>query len=309
MLRDVTGSSQPAVQAILATVWSNRGAQLRVLTEDEASSTLISPIGLHLNYRIAETPVRWCVGHHSQSVGYVDCTSRPEERSRTCTSCSVAEAIFASQLHHAHTEPSRVTDSAMAEHLQQPNLLYLAAFRDGSVKIGTSTSVRVEKRLLEQGAWQARIVAEAADGYSVRIAEDLVTTSLHIPQSVSASRKLTGLGQPLPDDEIANRLDPLAFEVNNLLSHHNDSRVVSNSTDWRNPAADEPVWAEVRPYPLNPRVGAHDLEVVAIVGRMVAARRTGTNDVFAIDLQRLYGLELNLGDHEADKLIIQDSLF
>ncbi len=297
------------MQAILGTVWSERGAQVRVLTEDQPSSVLLSPVGLHLNYRIEETPTRWCVGHHSQALGYVDCTSRPEERSRTCTSCSVAEAIFASQLHHAHTEPSRVTDSAMVQHLQQPNLLYLAGFRDGSVKIGTSTAVRIEKRLLEQGAWKARIVAEAADGYSVRIAEDLITSTLHIPQSVSAARKLAGLGRPLADDVLESRLDPLALEVNHLLTSHSDSRVVATTTAWSNPAAVRPVWDEVRTYPLDPRSGAHDLEIVDIVGRMVAARRTGSNDIFAIDLQRLYGLELNLGNHEADELVIQDSLF
>ena len=223
-------SPQPAVQAILGTEWVDGDAQIRVLTIDQPASTLVSPIGLHLNYRITETPTRWCVGHHSQSRGYVDCSSRPEERSRTCTTCSVAEAVFASQLHHAHTEPSRVTDSAMVQHLQQPNLLYLAGFRDGSVKIGTSTAVRIEKRLLEQGAWQARIVAEAADGYSVRIAEDLITTSLHIPQSVSASRKLAGLGRPLTDETLTARLEPLATEVTHLLTRQNDSRVVATST-------------------------------------------------------------------------------
>lgn len=301
--------NSPALHAILGTVWSPRGAQLRVLTEDQPTSKLVSPVGLHLNYRIDETPTRYCVGHHSQSAGYVDCTSRPEERSRTCTSCSVAEAIFASQLHHAHTEPSRVTDSAMTEHFQQPNVLYLAAFRDGSVKIGTSTSVRSEKRLLEQGAWQAQIVAEASDGYAVRIAEDLVTSQLHIPQSVSASRKLKGLGSPLSDTDISNRLGPLAVEVNHLLTEQNDNRIVVTSTKWSNPAQDRPIWDDVRTYPLDARTGAHDLEIRDIVGRMVAAQRTGTDDIFAIDLQRLYGLELNIGDHQADELVIQDKLF
>ncbi len=298
-----------SLKAILGTVWSSTEPQLRVRIENESASRLITPVGLHLNYRIGSQPPRWCVGHNKQGVGYIDCSSSPEERSRTCVSCSVAEALFASQLHHAHTEPSRVVDSTMVEHLRQPNLLYLAAFRDGSIKIGTSTSVRIEKRLLEQGAWNACIVAEAADGYSVRVAEDLITGQLHIPQSVSASRKIHGLGRPLPDSELHQRLAPLADRVNNLLGSTADGRVVSTSIEWSNPAAERAVWSEVRPYPLSPREGAHDLEIVDMVGRMAAVRRTGTNDIFVIDLQRIYGIELDLGDHQADELVIQDALF
>lgn len=298
-----------AQRTILGVVWSNKSAQIRIREGDATVSALLPPIGLHLNYWIGDEPKRRCVGHVSQATGYRDCASRPEPRSRTCTSCSIAEAMFASQLHHAHNEPSRVTDQSMLDHFRQPNVLYLAAFRDGSVKIGTSTSSRLHKRLLEQGAWQAELVAETVDGYSVRIVEDLITHNLGIPQSVSAGRKLAGLSTPVGEGEIEGRLGPLAARVKELITAHGDARVVSTDDQWKNPAARRPIWHQVRTYPLPPSRGSHNLEIVDMVGRMAAVRRTGTSDIFVIDLQRLYGIELSVGDHEADELVIQDSLF
>ncbi len=298
-----------AQRSILGVTWSNDQAMLRIRDGNDTISALVPPIGLHLNYWIGAEPRRRCVGHISQTDGYRDCSSRPEPRSRTCTSCSIADAMFASQLHHAHNEPERVTEQAMLDHFQQPNVLYLAAFRDGSVKIGTSTATRVQKRLLEQGAWRAVLVAETTDGYVVRVAEDLITSNLGIPQSVSASRKLAGLANPLDEPELDERLEPLADRVRQLIGADADSGVVSTLTWWSNPAAQRSVWQQVRSYPLDPRRGAHDLEILDVVGRMVAARRTNTSDVFAIDLQKLYGIELAIGNHEPDELVIQDSLF
>lgn len=302
-------TTQPTTRTILGVQWSADGTSLRVRDDGANVSELIDPTGVQLNYRLGENPARRCVGHHSQTSGYIECTSKPEERKRTCTKCSIAEATFASQLHHAHNEPERLTDQSMIEHMQQPNVLYLAAFRDGSVKIGTSTAVRSEKRLLEQGAWKARLVAETTDGLAVRVVEDLVTRELFVPQSVSASRKLGGLCQPLSDVDLDARLEPLVATVERLIADHGSQHVVSTNTEWVNPASENPLWSSVRSYPNNLRKGAHNLTLRSFVGRMAAAEHTQSGDHFAIDLQPLYGLELELGDHEPDEVAVQDQLF
>ncbi len=302
-------STQPATRTILGVEWSADGPQIRVRDDRADTSTLIDPAGVQLSYRLDDAPTRTCVGHHSQTSGYIECTSKPEDRKRTCVKCSIAEATFASQLHHAHTEPERLTNQSMIDHMQQPNVLYLAAFRDGSVKIGTSTAVRSEKRLLEQGAWRARLVAEATDGLAVRVVEDLITRELFVPQSVSASRKLSGLCQPLSDDDLDARLDPLAETVERLITDQASEHVVSTNTLWTNPASNDPLWSQVRSYPNNLKRGAHNLTLGSFVGRMAAARHSESGDHFAIDLQPIYGIELELGDHQPDEVAVQDQLF
>ena len=48
----------------------------------------------------------------------------------------------------------------MAAYLSHPHRLYLAAFRDGSIKVGTTRGSSGHTRLIEQGAWLAAYVAE-----------------------------------------------------------------------------------------------------------------------------------------------------
>lgn len=300
-------------RSILGVEWTTDAVKVRVRDEGRDASRLRNPVGMVLNYRLepGEPVRRWCVGHHDQVFGYVDCATElaPDESGRTCSRCSAAEAIFASQLHHAHTQPRRGTATPMGRHLEQKNILYLAGFRDGSVKVGTSTATRSQKRLLEQGAWQAIKVAEAADGYAVREIEDQVTTELGITQAVLGGRKLKGLVEPLADAELGQVLDRHARQVIDLVADSSDARLTVLGAAWRNPEATNPVWGEVRRYPLDLRRGSHDLEIRAIVGRMVAVARPASPDLFAIDLQKLFGVELPLGEFVSDEIVIQDSLF
>lgn len=300
-------------RAILGVTWSNDGAQVRVRDEGRQASQFRKPIGMVLNYRLepGEPLRRWCVGHHDQVFGYVDCATQltPDESGRTCSRCAAAEAIFASQLHHAHTQPRRGTATPMGQHLEQKNILYLAGFRDGSIKIGTSTATRSQKRLLEQGAWLAIKVAEATDGYAVREIEDQVTAELGITQAVLGGRKLKGLVEPLSDAELTKKLEQRARSVLDMIVDASDTRLSVLGQPWQNPEVANPIWSEVRRYPLDLRRGSHDLEVRGIVGRMMAAARPSSGDVFAIDPQKIYGVELPLGDYVSDEIVIQDSLF
>lgn len=204
------------------------GPVVRLRDDDEPASRLVAAAGLALNYRLDAEPVRRCVGHvpfRSSRGDYYDCDRMPEQGKRTCGRCAIVDATFASNLHHAHTRGMAELDPAIRSHLQQPNRLYLAAFRDGSIKVGTSTVGRSHKRLAEQGAWMARFVAETTDGLSVRSLEDLVTEVWSLPQSVSARRKISGLVDPLGDAELDARLDEAATRVGELMARTPDDRV------------------------------------------------------------------------------------
>jgi len=294
--------------ALIALHWDDHVPQLRVREDGAQATTVIDPLGLKLNYQVSADPVRWCVGHHEQGAGYVDCRTRLKEPGKSCPRCQSAEAIFASQLHHAHTQPRRLS-SEMGRHLQQENLLYVAGFRDGSVKIGTSTRPRIEKRLLEQGAWLAILVALSTDGYAVREVEDQITQELQLPQAVQAGRKVSGLARPIDDDDLRSTLQTLATSVHTLLDERADARLHPREDAWENPAVGDNRWTGLLSYPLRLGRGSHDLAVEGMVGRSAALRRSGTDDVFVADLGKLFGIEIELGNFTSDEIAIQTSLF
>jgi len=299
---------------ILATTWSDGAAMLRVRRGDARDSSLEPLAGFALNYRVSDDLRRVCIGHVPFRKGrgtYHDCVNEPEAAGRRCERCMIVEATFASNLHHAHTRGSAELDPSIAAHLQQPNQLYLAAFRDGSLKIGTTTEQRRDTRLAEQGAWRALIVADADDGFIVREIEDLVTEELALVQAVHIRRKIAGLVSPRPDDQLDAQLRRSAARVRELVEQMNSDRLraLSEPQPWAHPTAAELRNTKLLDYPLRLDHGSHDLVLQHAVGRVAIASRSGGADRFALDLQPLFGVELELGDFESDEIAIQDSLF
>jgi hypothetical protein len=311
-------------------VWDPTGCRVRVRVDD-GPATLVDAVGLALNYRLDAEPERQCIGSRSpkrNSGSYRDCRNRPQPGERVCVTCAVTNAEFAADLHHAHTRDRASIDRAVLDHLQQPNHLYLAAFRDGSLKVGTSTARRIATRLTEQGAWQAVEVASVEDGFAVRRLEDLVTDKLGLPQSVAMSRKLAGMASPMGEDELSDRLRTAVGDVHLLLDSLDrlpggkevppskrerwwrfvDSDAVSADGVEVGAGVSEP-WAGLHRYPARLDRGAHRIDVLAMCGRMAVLGRSGSDDRFVADLGRLFGLELRIGDHVPDELVIQDSLF
>lgn len=294
-------------------VWDRNGPNLRMRETIGAPSTLVPVPGKRLGYRVDENARRTCVGHVPFRTGrgdYVDCTNTPEPGSRVCQRCAIVEATFASNLHHAHTRGSAELDPAIRKHLEQPNRLYLAGFRDGTIKVGTSTLSRAERRLREQGAWHARFVAEATNGRAVRVLEDAVTEQLDVPQSVAASRKRRGLVVPVDDLRLESDLDALAERVvTKVLERTPLPSVTTLDITWRNPLCGQAMVEGLVDYPLALDRGRHDLELVAAVGRLLLARRPAGDDVFVLDPAPLFGVWLEAGDFGSDEIAIQDSLF
>ena len=297
-------------RVLLGVSWNDGAPFLRLRDDDETISQLLPAAGVELNYQLDASARRVCLGHvpfRSDRGAYHDCSRVPEAGKRRCERCSIVEATFASNLHHAHTRGTAELDPSVHDHLQQPNRLYLAAFRDGSIKVGTTTVPRTQKRLEEQGAWMARQVAETTNGISVRSLEDMVTEVWSLPQSVSGSRKVKGLISPRTDTELEAVLDEASQRVFELVGRTPDERVTPLFGDdglgirWRHPQADHPATQRPLAYPLSLTVGNHDLEVVTAVGRALLVRRRGPDglgdDVFAIDPAPLFGIELDIGDY------------
>lgn len=305
-------ASSHTCRLIIGVDWSDAAPRVRLRDGDAGTSRLQPLVGLRLNYNASPDSLRCCVGHtpfRRAEVAYVDCAKPPESGARKCRQCSIVDATFASNLHHAHTKDRADIDPAVAEHLRQPNLLYLAAFRDGSIKVGTTTQKRRDKRLREQGAWRAVVLARADDGYAVRVAEDAVTVELGVTQSVSIGRKLDGMVTPKPNDALESLLGETADAVRKLLKSLADPKVMTLDEAWERPGSDHADWIGLHRYPLRLDSGSHDLEVSNACGRMVVLRRPGGTDAFIADVGQLFGVELALGDYESDELVVQDSLF
>ena len=233
----------------------------------------------------------------------------PDMGSRTCERCTIVEATFASNLHHAHTRNRNELDASIRTHLEQPNRLYLASFRDGSIKVGTSTSGRSVERFLEQGAWRARWVADTTDGYRVRELEDLVTEELGLVQAVTSRRKKAGLITPRPDSQLDRTLDDLTDRVHALLDLPGAPLATQCNMPWTNPAIDSGAAEGAIAYPLDLKSGVHAFEIDDVVGKLAIASRPGGPDRFVIDLAPLFGIICETSAEPPAEIAIQDSLF
>ena len=298
---------------LLGVVWRDHVPHVRVRRVGQAASELRPAAGWRLGYQIVGEPALVCLGHvpfRSKTNDYHDCVRRPRPGSRHCERCAIIEATFASNLHHAHHKGSAELDASVRDHLDQPNRLYLAAFRDGSIKIGTSTLSRSEKRLEEQGAWIARYVAETTNGRTVRHLEDAVTEYVGIGQAVSATRKLRGLVAPVPSEKLDAILEQAVDDVRSMaLARSRRDGVTMMDERWRHPMTDHPAVTKVLAYPLPLDSGRHDLRVVTAVGRHLLVHRADGDDVFAVDPASLFGVRVQIGDFGSDEIAIQDALF
>ena len=292
--------------------WRNGQPSLRVKDSASGTSKLMDLVGMRFNYAADARTERQCLGHvpwRTEGHDYVDCQAPPVRGARLCNRCGAVAGAFAANLHHAHTRGAGEIDPVVAEHLRAPNLLYLAAFRDGSVKIGTSRQTRLATRLNEQGAWMARIVAAASDGYAVREIEDRVTEELDIGQTVNVSRKLRGMLQPVAETDLETELSAVAAEVHELLATAGDDRLTVTDEAWNNPRAGNAAFVRTHRYPLDLADGTHDFEVIDACGPVIAITRPASSDVFVTSFKPITGLMLATGDFESDTIALQDSLF
>ncbi len=290
---------------------------MRVRDDHARTSSHVPLLGLELNYRVPDSSNRICLGHRAfggDGAVYIDCTRQPKPGAKKCVRCSLHDLAFAANIHQAHKKDRRDIDRFYAKHLEKPNRLYLAGFRDGSIKVGTSTEQRSIERLREQGAWLAHFVGQASDGYVVREMEDLVTEFVGIAQAVSAQRKLKGLKRPVPDAVLSGHMDEHAAKIVALIEGLKDERLTAIDEVWAFPGQKDTAWNSPVLYPVSLATGSHNLCVVDACGRSVAlSRRNSTGliepDFFLADIGQLFGWELELGQYAADEIAVQPSLF
>lgn len=77
--------------------------------------------------------------------------------------------------------------------INTPHIVYLAGFHKGLVKVGTAKKSRLERRLLEQGASVACIIARAPTQIRAKYIEHRIAKEFDIPETVSEKIKIESL--------------------------------------------------------------------------------------------------------------------
>jgi hypothetical protein len=132
------------------------------------------------------------------------------------------------------------------------------------------------------------------------------------------ARKLKGMTGPRPDADLEAALDELVPAIHGLA--HGTSGWAAQHDRWRFPGGEDPLWARPLPYPGSLEQGGHHLRLEQVCGRLAVASRPGpdgpdkrpaeaASERFVVDLGRLVGRELELGDFVPDALAVQTSLF
>ena len=304
-------SATAPVLYLSAVQWQGEEPTLEFRVEGSELSEFKTVNELDLRFRIIADRPRRCIGTIERSKDGIISVScdLPTESLRQCEKCQAKDNIAAANMHQAHRRGREAISKSMAAYLTHPHRLYAAIFRDGSTKVGTTRGSSGGNRLVEQGAWYAKYLAQVDDGFMVRELEDLVTEELGINQAVDTRKKFAGHLEPLPNQELIDRLDQLSNETEELLAETIGTQGVLLGDRWSNPRIEDPMWNHLVAYPAAINQGAHEFTIQSMVGRLAGCNRRGFEENFLLDLQPLLAQPMEIGDFEIDEFVMQDSLF
>ncbi len=301
---------------VLGVSWPQRAARLSVQEVDSGRTHRLPLFGRRLGLTtVAAGP--WCTGWYdlrAESGLHRSCPGRRlAAGSGQCTDCGLRDQFRF--VHHGHV--GGYVPAVLEPVLATPHLLYLATFADGFTKVGTAVEHRRTARIDEQGAVLASYVAAAVDGRVVREAEDLVTAELDVPQHRRRAAKVAALARPADRPGVAARHAETVDQVAALLGRAGlGPGLAPIAEQWR-PPPDMGVLAGPPPrgswveYPSDLLVGSHGLLVEACAGPAVLARTRSEADAsrYVVDLGRLKGARIVLGDVASPEADVQEPLF
>lgn len=293
----------------LKVLWENTQPFFQIYDHDSEKITMQSLIGYSLSYQVPTPSERVCVNYGDllQAEKQNRC-EKIVKSGKKCDNCIREDNIFASQFHSVHKKDRSSISQKILKRMQKENILYIAGFFDGSTKVGTSASNRIQTRLLEQGAIHAVLVVETPDGITVRLLEDLITEELGIGQAVSIGKKIDGLLKPLMRDALQKELKIISRKVKDCISTSGITDIKEITSTWDNEYSAEACWDTIQKYPISLSSGSHDLKVKSVVGR-VAALSHNSGMTLAADLNELLGITVESGKIAGDEISVQAQLF
>lgn len=151
-----------------------------------------------------------CVGRWDDRGEYIPCPKHaPVDRFGQCPECSeesflpVQECVF---------EPQCDGERCDSDFCRREHVLYIAFF-DTKRKIGMSSSRRVGRRLIEQGADAYFIIGKYQTRRKARSAEKEISARLRIPQAHRQEELLRNLSRPIDVPGIEGRYEALVMTL------------------------------------------------------------------------------------------------
>ena len=293
----------------LKVLWEKNQPHIQIYDHDTEKVTTQSLIGYGLSYQVPTPFEKVCVNYGD--LFKAEKQNRCEKlvkSGKKCGNCIREDNIFASQFHNVHTKDRSSISQKILKRMEKENILYIAGFLDGSTKVGTSASSRIQTRLLEQGAIHAVLVVETPDGITVRLLEDLITKELGVGQAISTRRKIDGLLNPLMKESLQEELNIISKRVKERILTSGITEITEIDTTWDNEYSSEKCWEKIQKYPINLSTGSHDMEILSVVGRVVALNHSSGMTLLA-DLDELLGITVEYGQILGDEISVQAKLF
>jgi len=155
---------------------------------------------------------RTCVGYFDDDK-YVPCPKNaPVEKYAQCPECS-AESFLPYQ--DCVFEPRCDGEICDLDFCRREHVLYIA-FYDTRMKIGMSSTRRVERRLVEQGADAFTIIGKLPTRKKAREEEKSISARLGIPQALRQDTLLRNFVRKVDADGIAGRYEGLRITLGEM---------------------------------------------------------------------------------------------
>jgi len=190
---------------------------------DEKDVPEFTPLvpGKHVAWRVMGP--RKCGGMRDARGSYVRCPEKavvPKDRAK-CGPCSAMDEMDPCVRCDGRT--CKASEERRIRCATPKYAVYVAVFKDQTLKVGVSTMDRLRLRWLEQGADYGGIITVVDGGLRARRLEDTIGRLPGATKQVRSGRKVSWLLQPMPSDEAQELVDE--FLSSNKLTETN-SRVV-----------------------------------------------------------------------------------
>ncbi len=154
-----------------------------------------------------------CVGYFNDDGRHVPCPGRtPVSRFDQCPDCS-SESFMPYQ--ECIFEPRCDGETCDLEFCRREHVLYVAFF-DTKMKIGMSSTRRVDRRLVEQGADAFSVIGAFPSRRKAREAEKGISTRLRLPQFHRQEELLKSLSKPVNVGGIESRHRALVLTLGEM---------------------------------------------------------------------------------------------
>lgn len=214
-----------------------------------------------------------CVGYVDDDSRYVPCPDQAVvARFHQCESCS-KEVFLPYQ--DCVFEPKCEGEICDLDFCRREHVLYIA-FYDTRIKVGMSSSQRVERRLIEQGADAFSIIGKLPSRKKAREVEKSISARLGIPQFVRHGIVLRNLARKVDADGIEGRFEGLRVTLQEMF--HLDIGPLRWLRDY-------PIELPLREIPrLQDPWGKHKGSLIGIKGNIMVYESNGLKALNLADL-------------------------